>query len=228
MNTIMDWRRFTGERAGTDALLLADFAQSAGRLGADLGCGSGVILLLLLLGDAQRRMTGVDIRESAVTDCRENLRRFALCGRGAAVCADYRAAPIPDGSLDFLVSNPPYFPAGRGAVSPDPDRAAQRTESAAVSELCRAAARYLKPGGAFYLVHRVEREAEILASLCAAGFSPVRRRDVFSAPGKPAPIFLVEAAKGAADGAAVRDAVVLHDADGRETAEYRKICHWEA
>ena len=120
----MDWRRFTGERAGTDALLLADFAQSAGRLGADLGCGSGVILLLLLLGDAQRRMTGVDIRESAVTDCRENLRRFALCGRGAAVCADYRAAPFPDGSLDFLVSNPPYFPAGRGAVSPDPDRAA--------------------------------------------------------------------------------------------------------
>lgn len=225
----MNWRRFTGERAGTDALLLADFAQSAaGRLGADLGCGSGVVLLLLLLGGERRRMTGVDIRENAISDCRENLRRFALCGRGAAVCADYCAAPIPDGSLDFIVSNPPYFPAGRGAVSPDPDRAAQRTESASVSELCRAAARYLKPGGAFYLVHRAERETEILAALRGAGLATVRRRDVFSAPGKRAPIFLVEAVKGAADGAAVREAVVLRGADGRETAEYRKICHWEA
>ena len=62
----MDWNLFTGERAGTDALLLADFAKDAhGTYGADLGCGSGILLLLLLLGDESRRMTGVDIRESA-------------------------------------------------------------------------------------------------------------------------------------------------------------------
>jgi len=33
----MDWNLFTGERAGTDALLLADFAKDAhGTYGADL------------------------------------------------------------------------------------------------------------------------------------------------------------------------------------------------
>ena len=62
----MDWNLFTGERAGTDALLLADFAKDAhGTYGADLGCGSGILLLLLLLGDESRRMTGVDILKSA-------------------------------------------------------------------------------------------------------------------------------------------------------------------
>ncbi len=80
----MDWNLFTGERAGTDALLLADFAKDAhGIYGADLGCGSGILLLLLLLGDESRRMTGVDIRESAAASARENLRAFALEERGA-------------------------------------------------------------------------------------------------------------------------------------------------
>ncbi len=225
----MDWNLFTGERAGTDALLLADFAKDAhGTYGADLGCGSGILLLLLLLGDESRRMTGVDIRESAAASAWENLRAFALEERGEAVCADYRSAPFESESLDFIVSNPPYFPAGRGAVSPNAERAAQRTESATVSELCSASARYLKPGGQFFLVHRRKRESDILAALHNAHLTPVRRRDVFSAPGKRAPIFLMEAVKGAPVSAMRCEKVLLRGADGRETEEYRKICHWEA
>ena len=93
-NDRMDWKLFTGERAGTDALLLADFAKDAhGTYGADLGCGSGVLLLLLLPGGEGRRMTGVDIRESAAASARENLRAFALEERGDAGRADYRSAP---------------------------------------------------------------------------------------------------------------------------------------
>ena len=225
----MDWNLFTGERAGTDALLLADFARDAqGTYGADLGCGSGILLLLLLLGDGARHMTGIELHESAAASARENLRAFALEECGEVVCADYRSAPFADGSLDFIVSNPPYFPAGRGAVSPNAERAAQRTESATVSELCSAAARYLKPGGQFFLVHRLPREIEILAALHEAHLTPVRRRDVFSAPGKRAPIFLIEAVKDAPECAVRHESILLRGADGRETEEYRKICHWEA
>ena len=133
-----------------------------------------------------------------------------------------------DGKYDFIVSNPPYFPAGRGAVSPNAERAAQRTESATVSELCSASARYLKPGGHFFLVHRRKRESDILAALHNAHLTPVRRQDVFSAPGKLAPIFLMEAVKGAPVSAMRCENVLLRGADGRETEEYRKICHWEA
>ena len=225
----MDWTLFYGERAGTDALLLADFARNArGTRGADLGCGSGAVMLLLLLYGTGRHMTGIDIRESAVEACRENLRRFGLTGRGEAVPADYRRAPFEPGSMDFLVSNPPYFRAGCGAVSPDPERAAQRTETATVAELCTAAARYLKDGGSFYLVHRTEREPEILSALREANLTAVRRCTVFSAPGKTAPIFLLEAVKGVPERDIARESVLLRDRDGRETNEYRKICLWEA
>ena len=225
----MNWDLFTGERAGTDALLLADFAKDArGTYGADLGCGSGILLLLLLLGDDARRMTGIELRESAAASARENLRAFALEECGEIVRADYRSAPFADGSLDFIVSNPPYFPAGWGAVSPSAARAAQRTENATVFELCSAAARYLRPGGQLFLVHRAEREGDILAALRQANLTPVRRRDVFSAPGKRAPIFLLEAVKDAGETAVRHETILLRGANGRETEEYRKICHWEA
>ena len=95
-------------------------------------------------------------------------------------------------------------------------------------ELCSASARYLKPGGQFFLVHRRKRESDILAALHNAHLTPVRRRDVFSAPGKLAPIFLMEAVKGAPVSAMRCENVLLRGADGRETEEYRKICHWEA
>lgn len=218
------------ERAGTDALLLADFAKDAhGTYGADLGCGSGILLLLLLLGDESRRMTGVDIRESAAASARENLRAFALEERGEAVCADYRSAPFESESLDFIVSNPPYFPAGRGAVRPT--RSAPRSAPKGgdrFGALLLPPARYLKPGGQFFLVHRRKRESDILAALHNAHLTPVRRQDVFSAPGKRAPIFLMEAVKGAPVSAMRCENVLLRGADGRETEEYRKICHWEA
>ena len=47
-------------------------------------------------------------------------------------------------------------------------------------------------------------------------------------PGKRAPIFLMEAVKGAPVSAMRCENVLLRGADGRETEEYRKICHWEA
>ena len=122
-----------------------------------------------------------------------------------------------------MISNPPFFPAGRGAVSPDPDRAACRTESAALPELCRAAAGLLRPGGSFCLVHRAERMAEVFAALSAAGLEPKRARMVDPGPGKTPEIFLCEARKGARTGIVWESALLRREADGRESAEYRRI-----
>ena len=70
----------------------------------------------------------------------------------------------------------------RDAAPYRPTRSAPRsTESATVSELCSASARYLKPGGQFFLVHQRKRESDILAALHNAHLTPVRRRDVFRA-----------------------------------------------
>ena len=73
-----------------------------------------------------------------------------------------------------------------------------------------------------------KRESDILAALHNAHLTPVRRRDVFSAPGKRAPFTASMRKMGAPVSAMRCENILLRGADGRETEEYRKICHWEA
>ena len=223
----MDWNLFTGERAGTDALLLADFAKDAhGTYGADLGCGSGILLLLLLLGDESRRMTGVDIRESAAASARENLRAFALEERGEAVCADYRSAPFESESLDFIVSNPPYFPAGHGAVSPDAARAAARGETqCSMEEICAASAFLCRTGGSVNFVHKPERLSELFCCMTAHGIEPKRLRLVCHREGAAPNLVLIEGRRGGKPGLKIEPTLILRRPDGSETDEVRRIYH---
>ena len=220
---------YEGDSVGGDSLALAAFAsEETGRIGCDLGCGSGILLLLSALAQPGRIMHGVDIRQSALNSCRSNLRANALSDRCTVEHCDLRYTAFPLFSMDFVLSNPPYFPAGRGAVSPDRERAAMRTESATVSELCAAAARLLKDHGTFYFVHRAERMAELFSALREAGLEPKRVRLMASAPGSVPALFLCAACKGGAAGIAWEPTLYQRDAAGKETAEYRKITHWEA
>ena len=67
---------------GTDSVLLADFAAGKAARGIDLGCGSGILMLLLLSGAPQLEMTGLELREDAALIARENLAANGLAARG--------------------------------------------------------------------------------------------------------------------------------------------------
>ena len=219
---------YAGDSVGTDSLALADFARTPGaRRGCDLGCGSGILLLLLARETPALHMDGVELRGAAAELCRENIEANGLTERCRVLVSDLRCAPLKAGSLDLVVSNPPYYPADRGAPPPDAERAAMRRESATLPELCRAAARLLRPGGDFCLVHRAERLAELFAALAAAGLEPKRLRFFAASPERPPSLFLCRARRGAGPGLTVDAPLFQYGPDGAETAEYRRITHWE-
>lgn len=213
---------------GTDSLALACFARTpSARRGCDLGCGSGILMLLLARENTALEMDGVELRETAAEQCRENLEANGLSERCRVHAADLRRAPMPEGSMDLAVSDPPYFPAGSGAVPADRERAVMRMESATIGELCLAASRLLRKGGDLCLVHRTERLAEVFAALSAAGLEPKRLRFIAACPEQAPALFLCRARKGARPGLTVEAPLFQFAADGSETAEYRQICHWE-
>ena len=220
--------KYTGDPVGTDSLALADFAMRVkGTRGVDLGCGSGILMLLLALSRPDLRMLGAELRPNAAESCLANIRANALTDRCGVVCEDLREVCPRDALADLAVSNPPYFPRGRGGVSPDPDRALMRTETAAPEEMCASAAMCLRDGGSFCLVHRTERIAEIFDALRGAGLEPKRLRFLASGPDAPPSLFLVEARKGARPGLAPEPTLFQFGPTGNETAEYRRICHRE-
>jgi len=83
--------------------------QSALRI-ADLGIGSGALLLALLSECPAASGVGTDLSASAVACARHNARTLGLQARAVFTVCDYGAAL--KGPFDLLVSNPPYVRRG--------------------------------------------------------------------------------------------------------------------
>jgi release factor glutamine methyltransferase len=74
---------------------------------ADIGTGSGAILLALLSEVPDAVGVGTDISAAALRTARTNAVHLGLAGRADFVACDYAAAL--SGSFDLMVSNPPYL-----------------------------------------------------------------------------------------------------------------------
>lgn len=218
-------------KLGTDSVLLADFVNiGAYRRGIDLGCGSGILPLLLLSRSEKLQMTGLEINGAACACAQKNLERNGLTERSDIVCGDIKNCRelFKSGEFDLVVANPPYFAEGSGYSSPDDARAAAREErSCNLDDICKAAAFLCRTGGAFCLVHRAERLSEVFCKLSAAGLEPKRLRTVsHSAKSEPS-LVLIEARRGGKPGLKIMPPLFLRNSDGSESDEILKIYHRE-
>jgi len=121
---------------------------------ADLGTGSGAILLALLSELPQAFGIGTDISLDALQTARENARAHGFAERAGFVACSYATAL--SAPLDLIVSNPPYIAAAEIAHlavevrAHDPLRALDggRDGLDAYRALIPQAAGLLRPGGA--------------------------------------------------------------------------------
>nr|WP_249159302.1 peptide chain release factor N(5)-glutamine methyltransferase [Bradyrhizobium jicamae] len=75
---------------------------------ADLGTGTGAILLALLSELPNAHGFGTDISTEALATARANAAQLGLADRATFITCDYASAL--DGAFDLIVSNPPYIP----------------------------------------------------------------------------------------------------------------------
>jgi len=216
-------------RLTTDTVLLADFARVKGsERGADLGCASGALMLLLLWREPRLSMTGFEISPDAAALARENLRLNGLADRSDLICGDFRctAGGLAAGGYDFVISNPPYFEPGRGALAPDEGRAAARAElRCGIGEVCAAAARLCRSGGRVFFSYRPEGLNRLLAEMTGARLEPKRLRFVHHRRDKESFLVLVEGRKDGNPGLKAEAPLILYTDQGEESEEYRRIYH---
>lgn len=98
-------------RPDTETVVEAALAAVAGCAGplriADLGTGSGAILVALLRERPDAVGVGVDIAAGALAVARRNAAEAGVGDRALFVRGDYAAALAP--GFDLVVSNPPYI-----------------------------------------------------------------------------------------------------------------------
>lgn len=214
-----------------DSILLADFARiSEGEKGVDLCCGSGALMLLLLWRERTINMTGLEIQQDAASLAEETFRLNGLSDRVEVCCGDYRnvVKELPNGGFDFVISNPPYFAEKQGAMSPKLNRAMARAElTSSLTELCHAASKLCRSGGKVFFSFRTDRLAELLNEMVSAHLEPKRLRFIHHNALSAASVVLAEGRKDGKPGLCIDAPFLLHDEDGRESREYRKICRLE-
>ena len=212
----------SGFPLSTDSMVLADFVRLPKNAAVlDLGSGCGTLGLLLCARDKCCTVTGVELDEAAHAAALGNIARNHLEARLFSICADLRTMPVEPGSFQVCVSNPPYF-SGGAAHSRNP--VARSENTCTPQELFAAAARALRYGGDFFLVHKPERLAQLCFEASSAGLEPKRLRLVRHRPDAPISLILLSCRKGGKPGLII-DELTLYNTDGTPTEDCRRIYH---
>ena len=214
-------------RPGTDSFLLSSLPRlSAGLRVCDLGCGTGLLGLLLLQRQPDLRVTGIDIQAPAISLAEQSAAENRLMDRLTFRCADLRHVRqyFPTGSFDLAVSNPPYYVPGSGKVSQDAARCTARSElEATLADICAAAAYLLRWGGKFCLVHKPERLTDVLCALREAGIEPKRLRFVHNRAEYAPSLFLLEGCRGGKPGLTIEPPLILQGRSGASSPDLNAI-----
>lgn len=205
-----------GFRFSVDAVLLARLASEIPvDHVVDLGCGSGVVgLSILVLGGASH-LTGIDIQSVSI----DRASRSAFIG-GLAQRARFIEMDVKDlksGAIKpragLVVANPPYRNPALNRPSGNPDLNISRNEVfAGLADFTLAASRILTSGGRFCVVYPAARIPHLLATLEKSGLAPKSMRLVHPREKEPASLVLLEALKGRGTAFSVRAPLVLHEA----------------
>jgi release factor glutamine methyltransferase len=156
---------------------------------ADLGTGSGAILLALLSELQNAHGTGTDISRDALAVAGRNAQALGLDTRADFVASDYGTALR--GPFDLVVSNPPYIASGEiaglarevrdhdplGALDGGPDGLT------AYRSIAADALRLLVPGGHLVVEIGAGRQADVERRFVAAGLEiAATRHDLSGIP----------------------------------------------
>jgi release factor glutamine methyltransferase len=149
---------------------------------ADLGTGSGAILLALLSELPGASAVGTDMDIGALAVARGNAARLGLTSRAAFVACDFGAALGP--AFDLVVSNPPYIASAEIATlavevrEHDPRHALDGGADglAAYRAIVADAPRLLGPAGHLVLEIGAGQEAAVSGLFPAAGLAEAAAR----------------------------------------------------
>ncbi len=205
-------------KVGTDGVLLGAWALEgapAPPLVVDVGCGCGLIALMLAQRLPGVPIEAVDIDGPSLEDARANVAASPFAGRIALREGDFLSLPpFPEGTA--FVCNPPFYT--EDTLPPDVRRAAARNSRALPLEdlVGRASC------GTLSLVLPAALEGELLASAHAAGLQLRRLCRVRTTERKPPKRILAELGAEAAE--PQFSELVLTAPGGQRSEAYAALC----
>lgn len=212
---------------GMDAVLLSGFVQmKAGACVLDLGTGTGIIPILLEAKTEGRHFTGLEIQEESADMARRSVRLNGLEDKIDIVNGDIKDASTLFGasSFDVVTTNPPYMVGRHGLTNADEAKTIARHEVlCTLEDVISQAARLLKPGGHFFMVHRPFRLVEIFCLMHQYRMEPKRMRMVHPFVNREPNMVLIEGLRGGNARLSVEKPLIVFKEKGIYTEEITEL-----
>ncbi|MBE6836745.1 MAG: methyltransferase domain-containing protein [Ruminococcus sp.] len=213
----------TEHRFGTDAFLLADFANPRKKdLVCDYCAGSGIIAVLMKRNNNPALIYAVEIQEKAVEQMKLTVEKSGIDNFEivSGDLKDFRA----EKELDLITCNPPYKINNTGAKNDSEAVSIARHEMlCTLDDVCKSAVKNLKFGGRLCICNRPERLCDIMVAMRNNKLEPKRVRFVSKTPNDAPWLVLVEGKKGGNPFLQVEKNLYIQDENGDYSEEMKRI-----
>ena len=211
-----------------DSVMLANFAtiRLRDKMIADLGCGNGVVPLIMSLR-TDKNIIGVEIQKKMADMARRSVEYNDLSDRINIINMNMKDFSDSDyfESFDLITCNPPYFKVNdKNYFNDSYEKMIARHEvEINLEELLVVARKLLKNNGNFAIVHRPERLMEILFEFKKNHIEPKRIQFVYEKISKGSTLVLIEGQKNGSEGLKIENPIVMYSEDGSMTDGYARL-----
>lgn len=212
---------------GMDAVLLSGFAKAKeGDHVIDLGTGTGIIPILMEAKTKASTLVGLEIQPESADMAQRSVELNHLESKIRIVTGDIKEASLLFGAatFDVVTSNPPYMTEHHGITNEKSPKAIARHELlCTLEDVISQAAKLLRPGGSFYMVHRPFRLADIMVLMREYHLEPKRMKLVYPYIDKDPNMVLIEGLRGGRPRMTVEKPLIVYKEPGVYTDEIYEI-----
>ncbi|KPA10274.1 methyltransferase small [Candidatus Magnetomorum sp. HK-1] len=182
-------------RFSLDSVLLADnvFPKKNNRI-LDIGCGCGVISIILAHKNPDVQITGIDIYEPHILLAKQNVLKNNIEGQVDLLCKDIRT--IKGNTFDKfhkVVCNPPFRKKNSGRNNNSKVTAIAREEIfCTIDDIMRASRKVLVNMGELIVIYPSERVGEVLIKMNEFNLEAKEMIPIYSKAHLPAKWFIIK------------------------------------
>jgi len=216
-----------GYRFNLDSLILAQFAAIQTRsLNLDVGCGNGIIALVLANRFGQTRWHGLEIQAGLAALAKKNVLQNGMDRRVIIDVGDARDCKkiYKPHMFDNIIFNPPYRKLDSGRINPLQEKAIARHEvSGSLEQFLTAAKHALKPKGRVFTIYPATRMVDLISLFRKKDMEPKRMKLVFSDSASDAEFVLVEGRSGSREELKIEPPLYIYEEFKKYTQAMKRI-----